>query len=256
MKKIVLFFLLVALGSQAFGKLYPPIQPYLENDYTLSQVKTFALANTELSSSWRKELVSIVNKGLVDAGENMTLNTGNVSWILDHVSYERKKITNFGNSRDSLNNVVFYSDIEFDGMVGIFDFNKCNLVIFKTRCMNLLKVPVTVVEAVVPQTNPIIERVLLSVPPKTEKIKLDLNLPISSRKEGEINIWYISIPVVAILVGAGCSLFKKEKKSFSTTNRTPSTNTNNFRTRPGKPGGAPVTPGSNPGGPGGANTTK
>jgi len=175
MKKLLLLLLLILGWSATInGQLYPPIQPYLENDYTISQVKTFALANTELSSNWRRELVAIVNKGLSDAGEKMILNTGNVSWILDHVYYERRKITNFSNSRDSLNNVVFYSDIEFDGMVGVFNYGKCDLVSYKTKCTNLVKVPVTVIETVALQTNPIIERVVLR-PPEPES-ELDLNV--------------------------------------------------------------------------------
>lgn len=155
MKKLVCILILTISWLISNGQLYPPIQPYQENDYSLDQVKSFAMASTELSSSWRKELLEIVNNGLAEAGENMVLGESNISWILDHVVYERRSLSYFTNSRRIGNKVNFFLDkSSFDGMVGVFKYGKCNLIIYKTKCMNLLKISVVVVNQFPPQINP------------------------------------------------------------------------------------------------------
>lgn len=152
MKKVMFVLMLTMNWLISNGQLYPPIQPYQENDYSISQVKEFAMASTDLSSSWRVELLAIVNKGLADAGENMVLSESNINWILDHVVYESRKLTNFENSRNIFNKVSFYPDKNYEGMVGVFKYGKCDLVIYKSRCMNLLKVSVQIIVQTPPQT--------------------------------------------------------------------------------------------------------
>lgn len=139
MRKLVVILVLTLGWLNSNGQLYPPIQPYLENDYSLSQVKSFALAETELSSNWRAEFLSIINTGLANAGESMVVNESNIDWVMSQIVYERRSLNNFTNSRRIGNRIDFFSDSHFDGMVAVFVYNKCNLVVFKTRCMNLLK---------------------------------------------------------------------------------------------------------------------
>lgn len=149
MRKTLVVLILTMSWFVSNGQLYPPIQPYLENDYGLSQVKRFAMAQTELSSSWRKEFLAIVNNGLAQAGENMYLGEDKILSALDHVIYERRNLNyTFENSRNILNQVKFYPDFGFDGMVATFKYGKCSLVVFKTRCMNLLKCRIDVVQQV------------------------------------------------------------------------------------------------------------
>jgi len=158
-KKALLVFLgLILLGliSNVQGQ---PIMPYKENDYSIDEVKRFSLSNTTFSSNWNKELVKIVNDGLLSAGENLVLSENNTFWILDHVYYERRNLTNFYNSKKDGIEIKFFPDkergkeIEDGIMVGIFKYNKCSRVLFKTRCMNLLKVPI---DAMITQVDPII----------------------------------------------------------------------------------------------------
>jgi hypothetical protein len=139
MRKLVVILILTLGWLNSNGQLYPPIQPYLENDYSVNQVKRFALAETELSSNWRAEFLSIINTGLANAGESMVVNESNIDWVMSQIVYERRSLNNFTNSRRIGNKIDFFSDSHFDGMVAVFVYNKCNLVVFKTRCMNLLK---------------------------------------------------------------------------------------------------------------------
>jgi hypothetical protein len=146
MRKTLVVLILTMSWFVSNGQLYPPIQPYQENDYSLSQVKKFAMAQTELSSSWRREFLSIVNNGLAQAGESMYLGEDKIFSALDHVVYERRKLTSFENSRNILNQVKFFPDFDFDGMVGVFKYGKCSLVVFKTKCINLIKYSIDVVQ--------------------------------------------------------------------------------------------------------------
>jgi hypothetical protein len=165
MRKTLVVLILTMSWFVSNGQLYPPIQPYQENDYSLSQVKRFAMAQTELSSSWRREFLSIVNDGLAQAGESMYLGEDKILSALDHVIYERRNLNyTFENSRNILNQVKFYPDFGFDGMVATFKYGKCSLVVFKTRCMNLLKCRIDVVQQVEIKPEPKPEPVVIPQP--------------------------------------------------------------------------------------------
>lgn len=266
MRKFVCILILTICWLVSNGQLYPPIQPYQENDYSLSQVKRFAMASTELSSNWRTELLSIVNNGLAEAGENMVLDESSIYWILDHVNYERRNLVSFTNSRKIGNKIDFFPDhSNFDGMVGIFKYGKCSLVLFKTRCMNLLKVSVQIVQVEPkPQNNPEPTPPPRKTPslnfnfpedlggplPTAEEKQLKLYFPPAPKERGKIKIWIFTIPLVAI-IGGGIYFFTHNKKASNG----------------GGPGGAPITHDSggdaggaqtttDTGGPGGAKTTK
>lgn len=93
MKKLTIVLILTLGWLISNGQTkYPPIKPYMENDYSISQVKIFAKENTKLASSWRKELLILVNSGLMKSGENFTVSKEDIDWILDNVIYERKKL--------------------------------------------------------------------------------------------------------------------------------------------------------------------
>ncbi|MEK7572675.1 MAG: hypothetical protein AAB493_02380, partial [Patescibacteria group bacterium] len=158
MKSIMVIVLAFALGLECFSQQKGlPIASYNENGYTISEVKQFALLNTELSHNWRNELLLIVNAGLLDAGENLILNETSINWILNQISYEEVKLESFINSRKFGNKIIFFQDVNFRGTVGIFKYGKCKLILFKTICLNLLKVPIQVVEqfTVVQQEDPL-----------------------------------------------------------------------------------------------------
>jgi len=120
-----------------------PIQPYKENDYSFEEIKAFVNKGNKLSFNWRKELANIINIGLANSGETIvlkeTLEKTNMNWVLENSVYERKNLISFKNSKRVGDQIVFYPDANFDGMVAVFRYGKCELVIFKTRCMNLLK---------------------------------------------------------------------------------------------------------------------
>ncbi|MFZ2205701.1 MAG: hypothetical protein WAV23_03870 [Minisyncoccia bacterium] len=158
MKKI-LFILAVLLfvGSSKAQRLQP-IQSYNENGYTIDQVKNFLMGTSELSKNYRKEFLHIVNFGLVTAGETVKVDENNIFWVLDHVQYSEMKLEGFTNSGRKGNTIQFYPDKNFQGTVGIFQYGKCKLIIFKTICMNLLEVPVIIQQtAPAPVPSPVVK---------------------------------------------------------------------------------------------------
>jgi hypothetical protein len=269
MKKLVTLLILVLIGLNSNGQ-GQPIQSYRENDYSIAEIKNFALARTELSSIWRQELLETVNTGLAIAGENIVLDERNIFWILDHVVYERRKLTSFTNSRKIGNKIEFFSDYNYDGMVGVFKYGKCSLVIFKTRCVNLLRVPPEIVQNA-PSTvdfefskpKPAFKTTTTweqyQAPNNTyesvlEDRVVDLHLPKPSpTKRTEIKIGFIAIPIGVIALGGLTYLLLKKSSSLPYPYDTggpggaPTTRDN------GRPSGTPVTPDT--GGPGGAPTT-
>ncbi|MFA6324713.1 MAG: collagen-like protein [Candidatus Paceibacterota bacterium] len=152
MKKIMFLFLLsLTLVKTINGQ--GPIQLYNESGYTTTEVKNFALSSTELSASWRVEFINILNSGLVAAGESLVLTQANISWALDQVRDSTVSLKGFINSKNVGNKVEFFFDQRsFYGAVGVFHYGKCHLVVYKTICMNLLKVD-QVIE-VITQTEP------------------------------------------------------------------------------------------------------
>jgi len=254
MKKTVFFLVLFLLGliPNVFGQ---PIMPYRENDYSIDEVKKFSLSQTTLSTN--RQMLKIVNEGLAVSGENMILGESNIYWILDHVVYERRTLTNFYNSRRDGGEIKFFFDKNFDGMVGIFKYNKCSKVLFKTRCINLLKVPVEILS---PQVSPISnfppERVTSSVASNDDKWRLlekkELQKVIIVPRpyippKKNIKIGNIVIPIagLAALVVGFIYLNKQNQQPYVTT---PASN--------GRPGGSPTTPPVvTPDGPGGSPLT-
>ncbi|MCX6754172.1 MAG: hypothetical protein NTV03_03920 [Candidatus Nomurabacteria bacterium] len=256
MKKF-LFVLILTLGwLVSKGQLYPPIQPYLENDYSISQVKRFAMGQNELSSSWRKEFLSIVNDGLAQAGENMYLGEDKILSALDHVVYERRNLNySFENSRNISNQVKFYSDFGFDGMVGVFKYGKCSLVIFKTRCMNLLKCRLDVVQIEIkpePKPDPAPDWRTYQAPKKvypSNPQPIPVVVPVVFKKaffqRTGVQIGCVTIGLGGIVAGV---LLSKHHRSSGVPGGAPKT--------PPEPIVPPVIPPVIPGGPGGAPLTK
>jgi len=261
MLKRYLFFLILILGGLISSVQGQPIMPYKETGYTIEEVQNFALSRTELSCNWRREFLKIINEGLRVSGESMILTEDNISWIMEHMVYERRTLDNFMNSRrTSSGEIKFFFDRSFDGMVGIFSFNRCLLVSYKTRCMNLLKVqqsPIIEKE----QCSPIIKSVVCEDRPVRHSLeewqpiqeKQITYQPVVKEKVKKHGICLTFGNVTLSLVGLGgigfglYSIFHKEPKTVVIIN-------NNIRTPDnGTPGGAPITP--DDGGPGGAPTT-
>jgi len=156
MKNLIIFaFALLGLECFSQGK---PICPYNENGYTVSQVKSFALEPSELSANYRKELLKIVNAGLVKAGENLILDQRHISWIFQHVKDSAVQLNSFVNSYKIGNVIYFKDDKNFSGMVGVFQYKKCRLILYKTICLNLLKVDLIPIETgkKIDQINPLV----------------------------------------------------------------------------------------------------
>ena len=145
MKNIIIF-VLVLLGLECFSQQGNPICPYNENGYTPSQVKQFSLSSSEISKNFRTELLIIVNSALKNSEENLILNEKHIDWIFQHVKDSSVSLSSFTNSCKIGNTIKFYSDKNFTGIVGVFSYGKCRLILYKTVCMNLLKVPPIKVE--------------------------------------------------------------------------------------------------------------
>jgi len=177
--------------------------------------------------------------------------------------YERRNLNNFINSRRTSNSEIkFFYDKSFDGMVGIFNYNRCLLVVYKTRCMNLLKVqlqqpPIIVKEQCSPIIKPIIyddrpvRHSLEEWQPIQEK-QITYQQPVIVKKNNNLCLKIGCFTVGIVGIGAGLyAIFHKEPKNIIIINN----NNNSPRTPDGTPGGAPITPPNDDGGPGGAPTT-
>ena len=145
MKNLIIFVLATLLGLECFSQ-GKPICPYNENGYTVSQVKSFALEPSELSANYRGEILKIINAGLINSGENLVLDQRHISWIFQHVKDSAVQLNSFVNSYKIGNVIYFKDDKNFSGMVGVFQYKKCRLILYKTICLNLLKVPPIPVE--------------------------------------------------------------------------------------------------------------
>jgi len=160
-KNIFLAFVLIT-GLECLGQ---PVQPYDENGYSIEKVKKFSVENNSLSASWRKEALGILNAELQKAGETLVLNEKHMFWILDHVQYHRVKIEKFSNSKNVGEKIQFFPDTNFDGIVGIFEYGKCKVILFKTICLNLIKDAegITFFSGdIIPQEDPIAEEKVVS----------------------------------------------------------------------------------------------
>ena len=136
----MIFIAFVLTGPECFSQ-GKPICPYNENGYSILEVKKFVLNSSELSANYRKELLKIVNAGLVKAGENLILDQRHISWIFQNVKDSSVQLNSFVNSYKIDNVIYFKDDKNFSGMVGVFQYKKCRLILYKTICLNLLKVP-------------------------------------------------------------------------------------------------------------------
>lgn len=141
MKNLIIFTLVLLLGSECFAQ----IRPHKKGGYSLEEVKSFVQDGTLLSLNWRIKLADLINTGLVKAGEKIVLKETkkqtNINWIAKHVVYRRIKLISFLNSdKDKItgNQIIFIPDANYDGEVAVFCYGECELIIFKTECMNLL----------------------------------------------------------------------------------------------------------------------
>jgi len=148
MKTILFLGFALLLGLESFGQKYPPVQPYNESGYTKKEVEYFARKKEgALNANYRTEMLRIINKGLLESGEDQNLavyplTQDHISWIFSQISYERRILTNFMNSHliNGQSIEFFFDKGPFDGIVGVFKFGKCEIVLYKTICMNLLEV--------------------------------------------------------------------------------------------------------------------
>ena len=215
-----------------------PIRPYNENGYTVPQVKSFVFEKTTLSTNYRVKMLELINNGLEESGENIRVTENNLRWILDNcIFYKEKVLDNFINTMSVGDNIETYPDKNFRGTVGVFQYGKCRLVLFKTICMNLLEVPVELVSLALPP------KLKFETPPVgpddgwrryKQPTQPDLNLPEPKKApKKKIKIWFIVIPVAAIITGV--AIYLKNKKHGTT-----------IEPR-SMPGGIPATPVPTPG---------
>jgi len=252
MKKVFGVFLILTLSWSEVSGQGHPIKPYRETDYSILEVKQFAMEETNLSCNWRREFLKIINEGLYASGENMIVNESNMYWIFNQITYERRNLINFTNSMRNNNEINFFPDKSFDGMVAVFQYNQCSLVVYKTRCMNLLKVQQQTVvrEQYSPTVNPVVcdrpvRHYLDEWQPIVEK-QVVLPCPVVKEKKC---CWFVKALVYfvgASAIATGTYLLCNRDREYH---------------REGNPGGAPITPPvvptvpDNGGGPGGAPTT-
>jgi len=140
--------MLIIISSQTVGQHRGnPIRPYNENGYTIAEVKAFAVGSTPLSVDYKINLLRIINNAMEKAGETKRFTEKDLSEIFyKYVYHEERVIPSFLNSMDVSGKLEFYEDKNFRGTTGIFQYGKCRLVLYKTICMNLLEVPIEVVQ--------------------------------------------------------------------------------------------------------------
>lgn len=199
MKKLAIV-LFLALGWQGLaGQVYPPILPYRENDYSLEEVIQFASSSSGLAKSWRQEFVKIIDTGIDSLlRSNIKISAEDLSsvfklslrirqeeedpsielieYLLSFIEYEIGEISgHFENSRNISGVVSFFPDKDFLGEVGVFKINNLQIVVFKTRCVNLLKVPPILKNSLPSQQTQTEPEVKTSPPPVISLIENDNN---------------------------------------------------------------------------------
>ncbi len=157
-KTIMMLVIVLMLGFQAqvlgqTGQRGNPIRPYKENGYTKAEVKSFVLGDGVLNENYRREILRIVNAGLLEAGETTVFTNRNLEFLIDScLVYKPVSLSaGYGNSRTFGDELNFYNDPDpFQGEVAIFSFGMCNLILYKTICMNLLQIKPDFLNQVVP----------------------------------------------------------------------------------------------------------
>lgn len=141
MKKLMMMMLVVVLiGFQVTAQKGQPILSY--GDYTVEQVRVFALSDSNKAEKFRQALILIVNKQLKEAGENYIVNEYNISWVFDQVEEQETWLEagQWKNSRwMAKNSLDFYvSKTRYEGNAGIFEYGKCCFPLYKSSCANLI----------------------------------------------------------------------------------------------------------------------
>jgi len=144
MKKII-FLLLVLVGLEAIGQ-DNPIKPYKEDGYSIRDAQNLFNGYSNLSKSFQKEMVDIIENNLFKAGKVLVLNEKNGGWIFKRirlVSYTLKAgyITS-GLTTDG--KIEFFPDKRRKDIlttVGVFTYDKVKIILFNAHNLNLLKVP-------------------------------------------------------------------------------------------------------------------
>jgi len=233
---------LISIGVSSQSQKYPPIKPYNENGYSIEQFRKFVYEDTQLSISYTFELLRIVNKNLYSTGEYLNINNSyeltesNLDFVFENISVVSVSIDGgFMNSRNKNGQVDWYLDnAKFYGPCFMFNFGKCNLILAKTICMNLLNVPC--------EYKPTLERTRSVItqpewiPIEEERVVLFPNQTVKKKKWVEYLCVFLGSSLIATV---GYLLSQK-----------------------GKPGGAPLSPAREepyvpptPGGPGGSPLT-
>ena len=146
------FFLVIALlllGGVAIAQKYPPLKPYKNGGYSISEVKSFILNQDFFTANYRKELLEIINEGLRSAGEKITLNEGYLYLILKNTKIEYRDLSKgYINSYKNDDRIVFFKDNKgYKGKVCVFMYNRVQITWAKDTCLNLLKIPVKILQA-------------------------------------------------------------------------------------------------------------
>jgi hypothetical protein len=260
MKKVMFLLLLVLISIGVSSQKYPPIRPYNENGYSVENFRKFVYEDTKLSISYTNELLRIVNKNLYSTGEYININNGyeltesNLDFVFDHISISSVSIDGgFMNSRNKNGEVDWYLDeAKFYGPCFMFNFGKCNLILAKTICMNLLDVPCEykpTSERTRSFTSPVITRPVISEwsPIQEERVVLFPNQAVKKKS------WFVE----GLCVFLGASLIATVGYLLSQKAKGPGGSPLSPRTpepyvppvpppvvppTPGGPGGTPLTP--------------
>jgi hypothetical protein len=152
MKKIIttvlIFVLICVVLNNTNAQTDNPILPRIyEDGYSIEQIKKFALELTDISASYRKKLLDIVNTGLRKSGEYVRINDGkpltdnHISWIYDQVvRYPNGYLpAGYSNTFRRGNDVVSYqARKDYYGPLDVFTFGACYINLDKPSCVNLL----------------------------------------------------------------------------------------------------------------------
>lgn len=136
--------LLLGFQAMAQTKKGKPILPY--GDYSIEEVKKFALGGSTKSLEFRKELISLVDRKLDEAGEEIKLTESNISWVFSKV-IEQEIWLEAGRFKNSYwlpaeEKIEFYtSESRYEGNAGMFKYGKCSFPLYKVSCGNLLEIP-------------------------------------------------------------------------------------------------------------------
>ncbi len=129
-----------------------PIFPPKEDGYSKEEVfafmkceTAFARENVRLAQNFRINILQTVQNAMNEAGyksqdgSNLVLTEENLDWIAKNTYYEYQEFEVYTNSGKDGQEINYCTAHKFKGMVAVFRYGRCAVVLYKVNCGNPLR---------------------------------------------------------------------------------------------------------------------